>query len=120
MWKSDEGRNVSYWQASQDGLETAALSDSAEADVCIIGGGIAGLTTAYLLTRSGKQVVVIDDGIGFPKGFGGGIGLSNTRARLTALYGSDGRLSLEANAQGGVVAGIEFPFEIPATARAAA
>ena len=69
---------------------------------------------------AGLRVAVIDDGIGFPKGFGGGIGLSNTRARLTALYGSDGRLSLEANAQGGVVAGIEFPFEIPATARAAA
>jgi glycine/D-amino acid oxidase-like deaminating enzyme/nitrite reductase/ring-hydroxylating ferredoxin subunit len=62
MWQSDEGRNVSYWQASQDGLATTPLSDAIETDVCVIGGGIAGLTTAYLLTRAGKQVVVIDDG----------------------------------------------------------
>ena len=32
------------------------------ADVCIVGAGIAGLTTAYLLTRAGKSVVVLDDG----------------------------------------------------------
>ena len=62
MWESDEGQNVSYWQASQDGLSTTALDESIETDVCVIGGGIAGLTTAYLLTRSGKSVVVIDDG----------------------------------------------------------
>jgi glycine/D-amino acid oxidase-like deaminating enzyme/nitrite reductase/ring-hydroxylating ferredoxin subunit len=62
MWESDEGRNVSYWQASEAGLSNAALTDSIETDVCIIGGGIAGLTTAYLLTRAGKKVIVIDDG----------------------------------------------------------
>jgi glycine/D-amino acid oxidase-like deaminating enzyme/nitrite reductase/ring-hydroxylating ferredoxin subunit len=33
-----------------------------EADVCIVGAGIAGLTTAYLLTKAGKHVVVVDDG----------------------------------------------------------
>jgi len=31
-------------------------------DVCIVGAGIAGLTTAYLLTREGKSVLVLDDG----------------------------------------------------------
>jgi glycine/D-amino acid oxidase-like deaminating enzyme/nitrite reductase/ring-hydroxylating ferredoxin subunit len=31
-------------------------------DVVIIGGGIAGLTTAYLVSKSGKRVVVIEDG----------------------------------------------------------
>lgn len=62
MWQSDEGKTVSYWQASTDGPDTASLSDSIETDVCIIGGGIAGLTTAYLLTRAGKHVSVIDDG----------------------------------------------------------
>lgn len=31
-------------------------------DVAIIGGGIAGLTTAYLLSKSGKKVAVIEDG----------------------------------------------------------
>ena len=31
-------------------------------DTCIIGAGIAGLTTAYLLARAGKHVAVLDDG----------------------------------------------------------
>ena len=31
-------------------------------DVVIIGGGIAGLTTAYMVSKSGKKVVVIEDG----------------------------------------------------------
>jgi ribulose 1,5-bisphosphate synthetase/thiazole synthase len=50
MSKSDEGKTVSYWEASEDLIEKDALDDSIETDVCIIGGGIAGLTTAYLLT----------------------------------------------------------------------
>jgi glycine/D-amino acid oxidase-like deaminating enzyme/nitrite reductase/ring-hydroxylating ferredoxin subunit len=62
MSKSDEGKTVSYWEASEDLIETGALRESIETDVCIIGGGISGLTTAYLLTKAGKKVVVIDDG----------------------------------------------------------
>jgi glycine/D-amino acid oxidase-like deaminating enzyme len=31
-------------------------------DVVVIGGGIAGLSTAYLISKSGKKVVVIEDG----------------------------------------------------------
>ncbi|HEX6124604.1 MAG TPA: FAD-dependent oxidoreductase [Pyrinomonadaceae bacterium] len=85
MWESDEGRNVSYWQSSQDGLSTASLTDSIETDVCVIGGGIAGLTTAYLLTRAGKSVVVIDDGP-----IGGGE-TARTTAHLT--YAIDDRFS---------------------------
>lgn len=63
MWESDEGQNISYWQASEKGLENVGLKESTETEVCIIGGGIAGLTTAYFLTRAGKDVVVIDDGV---------------------------------------------------------
>jgi glycine/D-amino acid oxidase-like deaminating enzyme/nitrite reductase/ring-hydroxylating ferredoxin subunit len=36
------------------------LQEKLETDVCVIGGGIAGLTTAYLLSREGKSVVLID------------------------------------------------------------
>ena len=39
-----------------------ALAEDTETDVCIVGAGIAGLTTAYHLTRAGKRVVVLDDG----------------------------------------------------------
>src|SRR5215212_11209092 len=62
MLKSDEGKTVSYWEASESLIETGALSSSIETDICIIGGGISGLTTAYLLTKAGRKVIVIDDG----------------------------------------------------------
>ena len=64
------------------------------------------------------RVAVSDDGVGFPKGFGSGIGLANIRARLSALYGDAGSLSVGANPGGGVIATIEMPSTIcvPVTA----
>jgi len=38
------------------------LSQDASTDVVIIGAGIAGITNAYLLAKSGKSVTVLDDG----------------------------------------------------------
>lgn len=43
------------------------LETDASADVCIVGAGIAGLTTAYLLARAGHKVIVLD-----ARGIGGG------------------------------------------------
>jgi glycine/D-amino acid oxidase-like deaminating enzyme/nitrite reductase/ring-hydroxylating ferredoxin subunit len=59
---TDSGLSLSPWMVSADVPELPVLSRDAEADVCIVGAGIAGLTTAYLLTREGRSVVVIDDG----------------------------------------------------------
>jgi glycine/D-amino acid oxidase-like deaminating enzyme/nitrite reductase/ring-hydroxylating ferredoxin subunit len=42
--------------------EAGPLEGDAEADVCVVGAGIAGMTTAYMLAREGKSVVVLDDG----------------------------------------------------------
>jgi glycine/D-amino acid oxidase-like deaminating enzyme len=39
-----------------------ALERDAQADVCVIGAGMAGLSTAYLLAKEGQKVVVVDDG----------------------------------------------------------
>ena len=39
-----------------------SLDRDTRADVCIVGAGIAGLTTAYLLSLEGRSVVVLDDG----------------------------------------------------------
>jgi glycine/D-amino acid oxidase-like deaminating enzyme/nitrite reductase/ring-hydroxylating ferredoxin subunit len=39
-----------------------ALAGVVEADVCIVGAGIAGMTTASLLSRERERVVVLDDG----------------------------------------------------------
>src|ERR1700737_2106673 len=38
------------------------LDRDTHADVCVVGAGIAGMTTAYLLVQEGKSVVVLDDG----------------------------------------------------------
>ena len=38
------------------------LEKSDRADVCVVGAGIAGLTTAYLLARAGQSVIVLEDG----------------------------------------------------------
>ncbi|HEY0460585.1 MAG TPA: FAD-dependent oxidoreductase [Pyrinomonadaceae bacterium] len=77
MWKGDEGETVSYWEDSENGLQNNSLNESLQTDVCIIGGGISGLTTAYLLAKAGKRVVVIDDGV-----IGGGE-TSRTTAHLS-------------------------------------
>ena len=39
-----------------------SVTEDVRTDVCVVGAGIAGMTTAYLLARAGKAVVVLDDG----------------------------------------------------------
>ncbi len=36
------------------------MDKNTSADVCVVGAGIAGMTSAYLLAREGKSVVVVD------------------------------------------------------------
>ena len=52
----------SVWAATSKLPRSRSLNESIEADVCIVGAGIAGLTTGYLLTKAGKKVVILDDG----------------------------------------------------------
>src|ERR1044072_6880328 len=65
----------SYWEVRSSGqmespwfdnlrhpLRFNSLDQNISADVAIIGAGIAGVTTAYLLSRSGKSVAIIEDG----------------------------------------------------------
>jgi glycine/D-amino acid oxidase-like deaminating enzyme len=52
----------SIWSCTATVPEFAPLARSLETEVCVIGAGIAGLTTAYLLARAGRPVVVLDDG----------------------------------------------------------
>jgi two-component system, LytTR family, sensor kinase len=49
---------------------------------------------------------------GEPKRSGGGIGLSNTRARLQQLYGEGASLTLAARSGGGAVATMVVPFHL--------
>jgi LytS/YehU family sensor histidine kinase len=55
------------------------------------------------------KVSVADTGEGVRPTQGGGVGLTNIRERLKALYGSRANLVLEENAPRGVVASIEVP-----------
>ena len=58
----EAAKSESVWAATAEMPRSRKLSTNAEADVCIVGAGIAGLTTGYLLTQAGKRVVILDDG----------------------------------------------------------
>ena len=59
--RSDSGHTTSVWMAA-DVPDLPTLTHDIRTTVCIVGAGIAGMTTAYLLARAGRAVVVIDDG----------------------------------------------------------
>src|SRR3954467_644447 len=100
---SDSGHTTSVWMDTTEVPQFQPLTQDMRVNVCIVGAGIAGLTTAYLLARAGRAVIVIDDG---PIG-GGETG--RTTAHLTAalddryyeiekLHGSEGaRLAAESH-----------------------
>lgn len=48
------------WKDQQDIPQFPVLKNDLEVDTCIIGGGIAGLTTAYLLSKQGQKVCVLE------------------------------------------------------------
>ena len=51
----------SIWLESVKEIESSGkLEEDTSADVCIIGGGICGITTAYYLIKNGYKVVVLE------------------------------------------------------------
>ena len=56
----------SLWiKTTKDEINLKSLESDEETEVCVIGAGLFGLTTAYYLTQCGKKVVVLErDGIG--------------------------------------------------------
>lgn len=56
-------------------------------------------------------VEVRDNGAGFSGSTGVGVGLANTRSRLSALYGARAKMTLTAGAPRGVTASIRLPVE---------
>ncbi len=56
------GRNVSFWIDSATMTTYGIPEKDMDTEVLIIGGGIAGLTTAYKLLKAGKKVTVVEDG----------------------------------------------------------
>jgi glycine/D-amino acid oxidase-like deaminating enzyme/nitrite reductase/ring-hydroxylating ferredoxin subunit len=60
--KDHAGQSISIWMATAALPVFPTLTKRERADVCVVGAGIAGLTTAYLLGRAGRSAVVLDDG----------------------------------------------------------
>lgn len=60
--EESSGVTVSAWMETAEIPSRPALTKDIVTDVCVVGAGIAGLTTAYLLAAEGQSVVVLDDG----------------------------------------------------------
>ncbi len=71
---------VSLWIASTQDTDYPRVEEDLDVDVAIIGGGITGITTAYLLKKAGVRVAVIDSN----KIVKGGTG--HTTAKITSQH----------------------------------
>lgn len=73
----------SLWIKTQKNIidENKTLKEKEECDVCIIGGGITGITTAYYLSKLGKKVIILErDKIAMKTS-------GNTTAKITSQHG---------------------------------
>ena len=101
--KKESGASLSVWFDAIEMPATNPLQNNITCDVCIVGAGLAGITTAYMLAKEGKHVVLLDS-----KEIGGG-NTSRTTAHLTnalddgfpnliKLFGTDGtRLAVQSH-----------------------
>src|SRR5215210_6206103 len=75
------GRPVSLWLATTPETHFPAMAKDVTVDVAVIGGGIAGISTALLLKQAGVRVAVIEAGRVAESVTG------NTTAKITSLHG---------------------------------
>jgi len=97
---------LSYWLDNDSSPSFPRLQEDIEVDVGIVGGGITGITTAYMLSQQGLNVALIDAGKLLHQTTG------HTTAKVTAQHGmiynklienfskSDALLYYEANVEG--------------------
>lgn len=88
MNETNPSGTQSIWMNSPVESVWRSLDRSLETDVCVVGAGIAGLSTAYSLSCEGKSVVVLDDGP-----IGGGM-TERTTAHLSNVI-DDGYVTIE-------------------------
>lgn len=58
------GNHIPFWY--YDAMESIVfekLNQNIETDIVIVGGGLAGITTAYCLSKAGHNVVLVEDGL---------------------------------------------------------
>ena len=71
----------SLWIESAKAKRYSRLEKEENADICIIGGGITGLTCAYYLSKAGKKVVLLE------KNTIGSHASGNTTGKITSGHG---------------------------------
>ena len=72
----------SLWLATTDSISLPTLPASIKCDVCIIGGGLSGLYTAYTLANAGVDVVLLEANTHVSHGTTG-----HSTGKLTAQHG---------------------------------
>lgn len=77
---TDSGTAVSYWMDTSESTSYPVAPDGLDLDVAVVGGGIAGLCTAWELARAGRSVAVVEAG----RIAAGTTG--HTTAKVTALH----------------------------------
>jgi glycine/D-amino acid oxidase-like deaminating enzyme/nitrite reductase/ring-hydroxylating ferredoxin subunit len=80
MMNVGDERSISYWMHESPVIDAPTLASDETCDVVVIGSGIAGLSTAYELSRFGRSVIVIDRG-----GIGHGMTARTTAHLATEL-----------------------------------
>lgn len=71
---------ISYWVGSTEKTNFPKLDSNLFSDVCIIGGGITGIATAYMLKNSGLKVTLLE-----ASKIGMGV-TANTTAKITSQH----------------------------------
>ena len=74
-------QNVSLWMETSTKKSYPKLQRHMSVDAAVIGGGLAGITVAYLLKRQGLSTCVLE-----AREIGGGV-TGNTTAKITAQHG---------------------------------
>ena len=92
----------------ENALEHGAARSSADGRIEI----------AARVTGDRLVLTVRDNGPGVANAAGAGVGLANTRARLSQLYGDEASLSLTSAPGGGAISEITLPFHTAADLRA--
>ena len=74
-------QGISIWQADTPAHGHPELAERIRCDAAVIGGGLAGILTAKLLSREGADCVVLErDGVGSGE-------TGRTTAKITAQHG---------------------------------
>lgn len=71
----------SLWLATAESVSLSSLTSSVTCDVCIVGGGLTGLYTAYTLAKAGVDVVLLEANTHFGHGTTG-----HSTGKLTAQH----------------------------------